>query len=341
MIYRNIPYLLTIGVCIVGGACQPESPTAAREQLGRNADGTFSFILPVADTSYRVSELLGSELDTVTTNGGLLGIVQSDTVVSAVGEELEFNGVGLDQFRFSYGQMLVTEEISTSVSFPSPPTDVSGDVVQAAGLPNDTIQFVTPNGSQVTAATIASGWVVRTMVNGSICDATVSISLQDDQGATVIAMPDMALAAGQTLIDSTDASGATVSGYVAINTSASFGACVPNAGDSVGTDVLFRPMQLSSVTLQSVSENFDQTYDMLASETRLNVIDTVVMSGGAISLTVSNRLPMQMSFEIVCGDGAYQLSIDDILRYEWPTHVIWVTVASACCWTHRRICLRA
>ena len=159
---RRIPYAFTIGALIAFNACQPLSPTAARDQLGRNAEGTISFTLPVADTSFRVSELLGSDLDTVTTPSGLLGIVQSDTVRSAIGEELEFNGIGFDQFSFSYIQMLETQEASTSVNFPAPPPGVpSNTIALAPGAPNDTIQFTTPGGSQVLSATVASGWIVR------------------------------------------------------------------------------------------------------------------------------------------------------------------------------------
>ncbi len=297
---HRIPYAFTIGALIAFNACQPLSPTAARDQLGRNAEGTISFTLPVADTSFLVSELLGADLDTITTPSGLLGIVQSDTVRSAIGEELEFNGVGFDQFSFSYIQMLETQEASTSVNFPAPPPGVpSNTIAQAPGAPNDTIQFTTPGGSQVLNATVASGWIVRTMVNNTICSGTLSVSLLDDVGAVVVALPDVALTPGEVLTDSTDASGATVSGFVAINSSATFGACVPGVNDSVATNIIFRPMQLASVTLQNVTENFSETYDVLATETRLNSIDTVDVSSGSVSVTVSNRLPLQMSFDIV------------------------------------------
>jgi hypothetical protein len=122
----------------------------------------------------------------------------------------------------------------------------------------------------------------------------------DDQGSTIVTMPDLALTAGETVTDSVDASGASVSGFVAVNTSASFVVpCVPNPTDSVRSDIIFRPMQLASVDLQNVNETFSESYDVLASETRLNSIDTIRINSGGVGVTVSNRLPIQMEFEIV------------------------------------------
>ena len=143
------------------------------------------------------------------------------------------------------------------------------------------------------------GWIVRTMFNNTICDGDVSVALVDDTGGTVVAMPDVTVNSGQTIVDSVDASGSAVSGFVAVSTSVSFGVCVPGVNDEVASDVVFRPMQLASVSLQNVSEPFSQNYNVLAGETRLTSIDTVTMSSGSIGLTVSNRLPMQMVFEIV------------------------------------------
>jgi len=280
--------------------CQPDSPTAARDQLGRNAEGTVTFVLPVADTSYLVSELLASDLDTITTPGGLLGIVQTDTVTSAVGQELEFAGVGFSPFVFSYTQMLLSQEVSTTVSFPSPPPAAGpSDIPLAPGTPNDTLTFNTPGGSRILGATIASGWIVRTTVNNTVCDGTLSVALQDGNGNTIVAMPDVAVNAGQSVTDSADASGASVNRFAEVSTSATFGLCIPNPTDSIYSAITFRPMQLASVDLQNVNETFSQTYDILAGETRLTSVDTVVINSGSALVTVSNRLPVQAEVEIV------------------------------------------
>ncbi|MCH7714586.1 MAG: hypothetical protein IH876_00460, partial [Gemmatimonadetes bacterium] len=288
-----------IGAALFGAValgCEPGSITEAREQLGRGSNDTFSLLIPLVSDTFFISKILPAG-DTVTLAGGVLGIrVQSDSVVVDVGGELRFDNLTFDQFTFSFDQMLQTQTVTTSVAFPGPNTGPAAR--QIPGLSADTVSFTTPAGSAVSEATIESGWVVRTMVNNSNCDATVSITLVDDTGRTVVGFADVPITAGATIVDSADAAGAVLSGFVAIRTSATFGICIPLPGSNVASDITFRPMILASVTLTNVREGFDETYGALDSEGNIQAVDTVVVATGTLLMFVQNRLPIELSVDV-------------------------------------------
>ena len=51
------PPWVVLAAVLAAGGCEPATLTEARDQLGRNP-GTVSFILPISDTTYLVSDLL-------------------------------------------------------------------------------------------------------------------------------------------------------------------------------------------------------------------------------------------------------------------------------------------
>ena len=290
-----------VGAALIGAvslSCEPSSITEARDQLGRGSNDTFSLQIPLVGDTFFVSTLV-PEQDTVTLAGGVLGIrIQSDSLIVDVGADLRFDNIALDTFRFSFDQMLQTETVSTSVAAPTPPP-LGPAGVNVVGSPRDTINFLTPAGSNVQGATVDSGYAVRTISNNTSCDATVNIALLDDAGATFLTFPaNVPVTAGATLVDSADAAGSTMSGFVDIATTVGFGACVPALGASVSSDITFRPMTLSSVDLTNVNEGYDQNYGALDSETRMQAVDTIVGASGSLSFTFQNKLPMPLNVDM-------------------------------------------
>ncbi len=276
-------------------ACEPENITEARNQIGRGGERSIVFALPLIDTVFKIEELL-EDTDIDTTAAGLLAVeIEPESVSVGVGEALEFEDLDFDQFVFGYDQMLQTSEASTSVAVPSPA--MIGPARAPAQGP-DQIQFSTPDGSTVVGATIDTGTVVRTMNNATNCDATVTVTLTDDMGATIVDFGTTAIATGEVKTDSVDIANVTVGGDVTLNSSATFGGCVPNPGSSVATEVTFRPMTLASVDLENVNESFSESYSLLAGEPGISAVDTVVVASGSFSVTVQNRLPINLSLDI-------------------------------------------
>jgi hypothetical protein len=259
------------------------------------------FALPLIDTVFKIETLLEDSLIDTTESGLLAVVIDPESVSVGVGEALEFDDLDFDQFVFGYDQMLRTGEATTSVTAPAP--GMSGPARAPAAGPGQ-ISFTTPNGSDVVGATIDTGTVVRTMANGTNCTANVTVSLTDELGATIVDFGTTAIAAGGSVTDSTTISGVDVSGDMDLNSDAAFGACTPNPGSSVATDVTFRPMTLESVSLENVNETFSETYDLLDGEPGISAIDTVVAAGGSFSVTVQNRLPVPLDFDITL-DGFY------------------------------------
>ncbi|MCH7491243.1 MAG: hypothetical protein IID05_11180 [Gemmatimonadetes bacterium] len=278
--------------------CEPGSITEAREQLGRGSNDTFSLLIPLVSDTFFISKILPAE-DTVTLAGGILGVrIQSDSITVDVGQDMDFDNIVLDQFTFTFDQMLQTDTVATAVEASSPPPPVTAPASVAA-QPTSRVKFFTPEGSRVESAVVDTGTVVRVMVNNTTCDATVNITLVDSTGLTMVAFPpDVPVAAGATVTDAADPAGATFSGFVDIETTATFGACTPSFGSSVASSITFLPMTLSLVTLTNVNETFNENYGALDSELRIQAIDTIVGSGGSLNVVVQNRLPMPLAVDM-------------------------------------------
>ncbi|MCZ6856358.1 MAG: hypothetical protein O7F70_00005, partial [Gemmatimonadetes bacterium] len=152
-----------LGAAVIGGAilgCEPDSITAAREQLGRAPADTISYVVPLVADTFLVNEFLDNA-DTVSTPDGLLSLLVQE-------ENVQFN----------FDDVLTSAAIATSVGFPSPGLNAPGDL-------RDTLRFVTPDGSEVVGATMSSGSATRTITNGTNCDATVTVAMLDALGNTV------------------------------------------------------------------------------------------------------------------------------------------------------------
>jgi len=230
---RRLALVAALGVAVT--ACEPSSIAEARDQLGRQADGVLQLMLPIADTTYFVSELL-SDQDTVTTPDGLLGVRIQSSSVDAV----------------SYGQFLTTAEVSNSISI-SLLTGSPGAMVMATSV--DTLRFVTPQGSDVVGGVIETGYLVRTVTNNTGCAGTVDFTIRDGSGATVVPFPTAGVADGATYVDSVSAASASMAGFLEVTIdAATTGTCVPNIGASVASDITVRALTLTSVTLDNVSE---------------------------------------------------------------------------------------
>lgn len=234
-IVRHLEGVVLVVLAALVAACEPETITEARDQLGRGGVRTVTFAFPIADDTLTIAQFLPEE-DTVTTSSGLVGVTvdaQLDTITV-------------------YDQMLETEETSTALTVPAPPAS-SGI---SLSVPLGTIRFTTDSGSTVAGATVASGFVVRAVTNNTSCTATVSLDLTDSLGTAVGSFPPLVVGPLATAMDSIDAAGETVAGFVDADVGGtSFGACVPGAGESVATVVTFRRLTLSSVTFENVNES--------------------------------------------------------------------------------------
>ena len=263
-----------LGAAVVGGVifgCEPVSVTEAREQLGRGALDTIGFVIPLVNDTFFVSQFL-NEGDTVSTPDGLLSLrVQNEAVA------------------FGFTDVLQSEELTTTVALPSPG-------MQAPGDRRDTLRLVTPAGSRVVRATVLSGWIVRSITNGTTCPATINMMVLDSMGGTIVTFPaDVFVAAAATVVDSVNANGATLIMFAEVMPSASFGACVPGLGSQVSTDITFRPLTLLSVDLANLSESFsvEEAEELNRSDLNFDeledAIDQSTLNSATITLTVENR----------------------------------------------------
>ena len=288
----TFPALLA-GACLVIGACEPSSITAAHNQLERGGARVTRLTIPISQDTFTIAQFLPAA-DTATVNG-LAGLkFDPESLNVDVGNQLQFNNLTFSPFNFSFNQMLQTQPITTgSISFPAPPIAMGAPPVGGfpLTLPPRT-RFTTPAGSGVVSATVSAGNVVRSMTNSTNCAVTVSITVNDTTGAAILNFPGVVVPmGGAAVLDSVSAAGKTVVGGADVTGNANFGACVPSSG-SVAASMTFRPMTLTSVTLQNVNEGFTQTYSPLSGEARINAVDTVFVSTGSFSLTLQNRLPI-------------------------------------------------
>lgn len=286
-------FALALGVLVLG--CEPETITEARDQLNRGGERIVRFSVAIKNDTITIGKFLPED-DTVTTSSGLIGIkVDVDTVTVDVGDKLQFEDLNFDTFSFRYDQMLQTTETSTSLTVPSSPA-TSGP---AKAVTLGTIRFTTDRGSAVTNATIDSGFVHRFIDNQTSCAATVPLAVTDSALVVVGSFSPLVVDSMSTAADTANVSGKSLSGFVIADVSGiSFGACAPGLGESVATTVTFAPLTLSSVTLENVNEPFSDTYAALASESRIQAVDTIVADSGSFVITVFNKLPIQISVDL-------------------------------------------
>ncbi|MCH8254916.1 MAG: hypothetical protein IID06_06170 [Gemmatimonadetes bacterium] len=274
-----------LSAAVVGGVilgCEPGSVTEAREQLGRGALDTIGFVIPLVNDTFFVSQFL-NEADMVSTPDGLLSLrVQNEDVA------------------FGFTDVLQSEEVTTTVVLPSPARTPG---MQAPGDQRDTLRFTTPAGSNVVGATVLSGWIVRSITNGTTCDATSSLLVRDSLGGTIVTFlpADVFVAAAATVVDSVNANGATFIGFAEVIPSVSFGGgCVPGSGSQVSTDVTFRLMTLASVDLESLSESFsvEEAEELIRSDLNFDeledAIDQSTLNSATIALTVVNSADLPL-----------------------------------------------
>lgn len=278
-------------------ACEPGSITEARDQLGRGPDAVVTYVLPIARDTFYIDSLLGS--DTTSLDGRRAVKFSPEVYGVAVGEKLKFDNLGFSQFKFSYAQMLETRRDSVSITIAAGTITLSPPMNSHGQSQADTLRFHTPQGSSVTGASIASGSVIRTLVNNSGCNATLSVSLRDGTGAQVIAFPDRSVANGATVVDTVSVAGASFRDYLRVEASGSAPGCVTlNPSGSAAVKIVFEPLSLASVTLSDVNESFTSSYTVFSGEPRLLAVDTVVVHSGSFSLTVENRLPITTSVDL-------------------------------------------
>ncbi len=278
--------------------CEPTSITEARDQLSRGPAAVVTYMLPIVRDTFYIDSLLGG--DTTRTPDGRRAVKFSPEVYGvAVGEKLKFDDLGFSQFKFSYDQMLETRQDSVSITIAAGSITLSPPGNSHGQSSADTLRFHTPQGSSVTGASIASGSVIRTLVNNSGCDATLSVSLRDGTGAQVITFADRLVPNGSTVVDTTSVAGTSFRDYVRVQATGSAPGCTTlDPLGSATVKIVFTPLTLASVTLSNVDESFSSSYAVFSGEPRFLAVDTVVVHSGAFSLTVDNRLPIATSVDL-------------------------------------------
>jgi hypothetical protein len=279
------------GAALALTACEPATVADARSELGRGAARTVSLAIPISqDTFFAYQFLLASDsaTDTVTTPGGLLAkVLPAESLASAVGQRLAFDGLTFQAFDFSGDSLLIADS-------------VSGDVIVTFAPPGppyyqlDTLRFTTPHGSPVVAATIGSGPVDARIENRTTCDVTVTETVTDSTGATVLTVPTTLVNAGATVTVPLSAEDRSFQGYVAMAapTVTTVGACVIAEGETLAIHLGTTGLVLSSVSVRNFTETFSQSYALLAGEPRIHGVDTVLVHSGSFDFTARNRLPL-------------------------------------------------
>jgi len=297
MTMRRIPELAGLFALTLGAAsCEPSSITAAKQQLGRGPARTLALAVSLSRDTLEIGKFLSSH-DTATTAGGLLGVTfPAESLASAIGQKLVYNNLAFQQFRFSYGQMLQAQPDSSTLSYTFAPHASAPAGVFPAGptISQDTIRIVTPHGSRVAAATIASGSIIGRVTNGTACSIAITQSVNDSTGATVVSFPTDTVPPGGTVTSTVSAAGVSFKNYLYLGaptvTPLPLGTCTPTPGQSVAVTLSTTALTLSSVTLQNVNEPFTLTDSILANETRIRSVDTVVVYSGSFTITAQNRL---------------------------------------------------
>lgn len=299
-----------VGVATVTGCDAPTDVSGARRYLGERAgQHQTAFSLPLMMDTFQLRDLLTDAR--VDTTGALLGLtLDPETVSVDLGSRLQFDAIGFDAFEYDFNEILATESVSiaTPTLTVAPPVggapgalNAAGGVVFAAAGAGDTARFTTPNGSTVTSASIASGYVVVAVTSSFNVSAAVTVTIRDASGSASsigpLVVPLSPPGVSTVTVDSSSLAGATISGFATIGLSVvplAIGGGIP-AG-SVSAVATFRSLRMGSVTLSSVNEQFTSTYDGFAGEPRLTAVDTVVARSGTFALTVRNRLPVTLSF---------------------------------------------
>jgi hypothetical protein len=303
MTVRRAPVLAgLLALALAAAACEPSTITAAKDQLGRGGSRTFSLIVPISQDTIKAASVLGS--DTATSASGVLSKkLDPQSLSSAIGQKLQFNGLTFRQFQFSYDQMLTAAPDSSNLSFTFAPhlSAPSGRIL--AGPPSvslDTIRFATPAGSRVSAAAVQAGLLIARITNGTSCDALITETVKDSAGATVLSFPATLVAPGVSVTDTVDAASASFQGYLFLGapTVTPLALCVPATGEAVAVHLTTTPLTLASVTLKNINEPFSRTDTIFANEPRIRAVDSVAVFSGSFALTVQNRLPISTTIHL-------------------------------------------
>ena len=288
--------ILAVPALLLAG-CEPSSITAARDQLGRGPARTFQIALPITRDTLNIGKFLGGS-DTTTTATGLLGLaIAPESLASAVGQKLQFGSLAFQPFTFSYDQMLTAPPVSTSLNavFPVPPAlGASGPLRGPPAIKQDTVRLTTAQGSGVTSATIGSGQVYEAIANRTGCTATVSETVLDSAGATLVSFPATSVPAGDTVTDTVDVSGKSFAGYLRLGapTIVPAGACTFATNDSIAIALHTSTLTLASVTLHNINETFVQSYAPFTGQPDFLAVDSVIANSGTFTLHIQNRLPI-------------------------------------------------
>jgi len=248
----------------------------------------------VADT-FLVSEFVDNA-NLVSTPDGLLSLeVQSEAV------------------QFAFDDVLESAAIATSVGFPSPGLNAPGDL-------RDTLRFTTPAGSQVVGATMSSGSATRIITNGTNCDATVTVGIVDSLGTAVVTFAaNVAVTAGNAVMETVNLNGASFVQFVEIIPSATFAVGCTVTGGNVSTSIAFTQATLASVDLDNLSESFtiEEAEELQRTAFEFDELEDAINQSTLNSATIDIIVTNTADAPVVLNDvtiGAVQLDAAGMLK---------------------------
>lgn len=297
---RKIALVLSIAV----GCSEPTGVDEARRHLGERAGlRTAVYDLPLSVDTVRMRELFSS--NRVDSTGALLTLTADpETLRVGIGSRLAFDNIAFDNFAYDFSEILTTSQtsVSTGTLTVAPPAGGPQAGPSIARAPGDTTRFTTPNGSQVASATISGGYVVVTIQSTLNASGDVTVGVRD-AGGTVVSVGPIRVAASSgspvVAVDSADLAGKTVTQLATLSVSvAPAGGIGPIPTGTISANAVFRPLTLSAVSLSTVNESFSRSYTVFTGEPRLTAVDTVEVATGSFSLTLRNKLPIALAFDV-------------------------------------------
>ncbi|MGD8727224.1 MAG: hypothetical protein PVH40_06240, partial [Gemmatimonadales bacterium] len=112
---KTLPYLILLGCGLAAVSCEPATLTEARDQLARGVEDTVEYVLPLSRDTVDVTDF---DIENLTEIGDLQGIaLDPETVLVAIGEELDFEDVQLTDFFISLPPAVVTAPGSLDTTF--------------------------------------------------------------------------------------------------------------------------------------------------------------------------------------------------------------------------------
>lgn len=115
IVRKTLPYLILLGCGLAAVSCEPATLTEARDQLARGVEDTVEYVLPLSRDTVDVTDF---DIENLTEIGDLQGIaLDPETVLVAIGEELDFEDVQLTDFFISLPPAVVTAPGSLDTTF--------------------------------------------------------------------------------------------------------------------------------------------------------------------------------------------------------------------------------